>query len=113
VVLAGGGGWILWPETLAKNTDAATMIELFRKEGGFEPCADGLLEEGFEKIVLNVNNNVVTHAARQVSSGEWTSKLGSMEDIEHEAVESLEGIEPDDYGKATLFLKRSLLQTKP
>jgi hypothetical protein len=99
-------GGYYWPENLAMNTDPATMIELFRREGGFEPCAHGALEDGFEKIALYSNSNVVTHAARQILSGAWTSKLGSMEDIEHDSVELLEDLAPENYGKATLFLKR-------
>lgn len=99
-------GGYYWPENLPKNTDPATMIDLYHREGGFETCGDGTPEDGFEKVALYVNNNVVTHAARQISSAEWTSKLGSMEDIDHDSVDSLEGSAPLDYGKATLFLRR-------
>jgi len=99
-------GGYYWPSELAMNTDPGTMIDLFRREGGFEPCVDGSREEGFEKVVLYSNNNVITHAARQNLDGKWTSKLGSMEDIEHDSVESLEDAAPENYGKATAFLKR-------
>jgi hypothetical protein len=32
-----------------------------------------------------------THAARQLPSGKWTSKLGTWEDIEHDSVEAVGG----------------------
>ncbi len=40
--------------------------------------------------------------ARQVESGLWTSKLGSLEDIEH----SLEALEGSVYGAVAVLLKR-------
>jgi hypothetical protein len=43
--------------------------------------------------------------ARQLVSGAWTSKLGRLEDIEHEA---LEAINCDDYGEPVQFLRRPL-----
>jgi len=85
------------------------MVELYRYEGGFEPCENGEYEEGFEKIALYVNQaGNVTHAARQVDARRWTSKLGNLADIEHFLLSSLEdaGVKLDDYGKATKFLKR-------
>jgi hypothetical protein len=43
-----------------------------------------------------------THAAWQLGSGRWTSKLGELEDIEH-ALRDLEGTE---YGAVALVMKR-------
>ena len=45
---------------------------------------------------------VPTHAARQLASGLWTSKLGHSEDIEHD----LRALEGDTYGMVALLLKR-------
>jgi hypothetical protein len=99
-----------WPANkLPRNTALPTMIELYRYEGGFEPCENGEHQEGFEKIALFVNQaGNVTHAARQVDSKTWTSKLGSLADIEHVLLGSLEdaGIGSDDYGRVAQFLKR-------
>jgi len=96
-----------WPEGLSRNTQLATFRELYRIEG-FVPCDHGELESGFEKVVLYVNsNNEVTHAARQLSSGSWTSKLGAMEDIDHRTRDALEGNGEYDYGKVAQFLKRA------
>jgi hypothetical protein len=93
------------------------MIELYRYEGGFEPVEDANseYEEGFEKIALYVNQaGFVTHAARQIDSKTWTSKLGNLADVEHRLLSSLEdaGIKPGHYGKAVKFLKRPA-QVKP
>jgi hypothetical protein len=99
-----------WPaDKIARNTALPTMIEMYRYEGGFEPCENGEYEEGFEKIALYINQRGnVTHAARQKPSGKWTSKLGVMEDIEHPLLSSLEdaGLTDYDYGKVDQFLKR-------
>ena len=43
------------------------------------------------------------HAALQLGSGIWTSKLGTGEDIEHDAPENLAG---PCYGHVTAFMKR-------
>ena len=45
------------------------------------------------------------HAARQLPSGRWTSKLGFLEDIEH-ALHDLEGTE---YGAVVLVMKRPII----
>jgi hypothetical protein len=66
------------------------------------------MEAGFEKIAIYVDGDgVPTHAARQLSDGAWTSKLGEWEDIRHLTLEAME----DDglglgYGKVSLILKR-------
>ncbi len=65
------------------------------------------LNFGFEKVALFVDAaGMPTHAARQVNSGAWTSKLGNSEDIEHE----LRALEGDIYGTVRLILKRRLPQ---
>jgi hypothetical protein len=70
---------------------------------GFAPCEHGDLEVGFEKLVIYVKGQEVTHMARQLPSGAWTSKLGRLEDIEHEALDAITG---DNYGEPRQFLKR-------
>ena len=71
---------------------------------GFDVCSDGQLEEGYEKIALYADIfGSATHAARQLSSGKWTSKLGKSVDIEHAAPEDVEGRR---YGAALIFMKR-------
>jgi hypothetical protein len=48
--------------------------------------------------------------ARQLPTGVWTSKCGSLEDIEHETLEALAGFGPYEYGAVVRFLKRSILK---
>ena len=96
-----------WPEkNVARSEDLKTFIELYRFEMGFEPCESGVEEAGFEKIVLYCNaSGNVTHAARLKENGTWTSKLGTMEDIEHDTLSGLECVE---YGVAFQFMRRPL-----
>ena len=47
----------------------------------------------------------VTHMARQLASGLWTSKLGELEDIEHETPAELEG---DIYGIVVQYMRRAI-----
>jgi hypothetical protein len=62
-------------------------------------------EPGFEKVALFADaSGMPQHAARQLATGRWTSKLGRMEDIEH-ALRDLEG---GIYGSVVLLLKRSV-----
>jgi hypothetical protein len=67
-------------------------------------CDSAILETGYEKIALYVNDEgIPTHAAKQLLTGKWSSKLGWLEDIEHE----LEGLTGEQYGKVGQVLKRS------
>ena len=73
---------------------------------GYERCSDGALEEGFERIALYGLSNSITHAARQLNTGLWTSKLGKLEDIEHSTSSELEGT---DYGSVVQYMRREKL----
>lgn len=91
-----------WPvgvprlETLAAFRDAFATL-------GYVPCEQADLESGFEKIALYADvDGTPTHAARQLSNGRWTSKLGALEDIEH-ALEDLTGA---TYGSVVQVCKR-------
>ena len=75
-----------------------SVIELFRGVG-YEPCNDGSLETGNEKIAIYAMNSEPTHAARQLPNGQWTSKLGQYEDIVHSTPEELQGDNKYSYGR--------------
>lgn len=49
-----------------------------------------------------------THAARQLHSGAWTSKLGNAEDIEHE----LHALEGEIYGTVVVIMNRPAVAAK-
>ena len=71
---------------------------------GYEPCADGALEDGFEKVAIYQSPSGIQHGARQLSTSWWTSKLGGLEDIEHASPAELEGTE---YGDVVQYMRRA------
>lgn len=78
-----------WPVGVAR----AETLEAFRDAFatlGYLVCADEAPELGYEKVGLFALGGAPKHAARQLVSGRWTSKLGPMEDIEH-ALHDLSG----------------------
>lgn len=73
---------------------------------GYETCPDGNLEPGFQKVALYAKAGFIyTHAARQLASGKWTSKLGGNIDIEHDTPDAIAG---GVYGEVHQFMKRSV-----
>jgi hypothetical protein len=91
---------------LAPNVPREVTIDAFMlmfATLGFEPCPDADLEPGFDKVALFATDaGVPKHAARQIATGRWTSKLGIFEDIEHD----LRDIEGTVYGSVVLIMKR-------
>ena len=96
-----------WPECIPNDNTIDSVIELFRG-AGYEPCIDGSLETGYEKISVYTMNGEPTHAARQLVNGQWTSKLGRYEDIVHSTPEELQGDNHYSYGRVALFMVRPL-----
>jgi len=95
---------VFWPIGVTRAETLAAFREAFASVG-FTDCAGEDAEPGFEKIALFVNETQFPlHAARQLPSGRWTSKLGEREDIEH-ALHDLEG---QAYGTVVLVMKRLL-----
>lgn len=94
-----------WPPGIPRDWRVSTLVRLYEIHG-FSVCDDASLEKGFEKVAIySTSSDNGTHAARQKSSGIWTSKLGPEEDIEHETPE---GLEDTIYGKATIIMKRKV-----
>jgi hypothetical protein len=74
---------------------------------GFEQCSDEGSEQEFEKIALfTTEAGVPKHAARQLATGRWTSKLGIFEDIEHH----LRDLEGTVYGSVALIMRRKRIE---
>jgi hypothetical protein len=100
-----------WPDDIPCNLELETFVRLYEKECGYLVCDNGNLEDGFEKIAIYWNFNPeeqkveVTHAARQLPSGKWISKLGPMDDIIHNTVAGVGGLWPA-YGTVAKFMKR-------
>lgn len=102
---------VYWPKGILTEETIAAFIAAYATEG-YTECSTSEPEPGFEKIALFVNESgKVTHAARQLMpSGEWASKLGGWEDINHATLADLEGPFPA-YGKATNFLRRAIRES--
>jgi hypothetical protein len=66
---------------------------------------DGSPEDGFIEVALYGSGFCYTHAARQLPSGKWTSKLGKGEDIEHDSPDDVAG---GLYGEVMGIMKRSI-----
>jgi hypothetical protein len=91
-----------WPEGVSREETIAAFVAALG-ELGFRSCDDPLLEPGYEKAaVYAMPDGMPTHVARQLPSGSWSSKLGQLQDIEHQ----LEDLAGSVYGYCAHFLKR-------
>jgi hypothetical protein len=96
---------VYWPAPVAPGDYGIGVLEQLFKALGFEDCAmDTKIEPGFEKVALFGDALYYTHAARQLESGNWTSKLGPAEDIEHDSPHDVGG---GIYGEVVKVMKRS------
>lgn len=95
---------LFWPRDIEPGEFGITVLVALFRDHGFVDCDGPDWEPGFEKVALYGNNLFYTHAARQLSNGKWTSKLGKWEDIEHDSPEDVAG---GIYGEVLQFMKRS------
>ena len=93
-----------WPPEAPLESNVAAFIAVFRAIG-YEPCDNGSLQDGFEKVAIYESASGVKHMARQLRTGRWTSKLGGLEDIEHACPAELEGVE---YGAVVQYMQRAV-----
>ena len=95
------GAW--WPvEPIPPEPTVDAFVRGFR-ELGYEPVRDGEHDPSIEKLAIYVKDGEVTHMARQLANGRWTSKIGKNVDIEH----PLDALENGDYGSVHSFLGRT------
>lgn len=93
-----------WPASVPRGEMISHFIANFQASG-FSVCDSESLDENFLKIALFTDpDGVVTHAARQLSDGTWTSKIGGMSDIRH----SLHSLEGEIYGKVHCIMRRQI-----
>jgi hypothetical protein len=72
---------VYWPPGVPREETVDAFVAAFATLGFTASAGDAALP-GVEKTALFVDlNGVPTHAARQLPSGRWTSKLGVLEDI--------------------------------
>jgi hypothetical protein len=91
-----------WPEGQPREVSLDAFVRAFVALG-YEMCENGELEVDCEKVAIYMLGGRPTHAARQLSDGRWTSKLGKDIDITH----TLRGLEGPAYGQVAVFLKRA------
>lgn len=91
-----------WPPELPRVETLDNFRAAFELKG-YELCENGDLEDGYEKVAIYADDQTPTHAARQLPSGAWTSKLGKLQDIEHATVGGVEG---EGYGRVAFYMRR-------
>ena len=91
-----------WPNHLPRDYSVGTLVALFEHEG-FSACDHGDQELGFEKVAIFADEHEYMHAALQLASGQWTSKMGAGEDIQHETLTDVIG---PAFGQVVKFMKR-------
>ena len=95
-----------WPHGVSRKVTMPAFIQAYGTKG-YSLCYNNSLEEGLEKIALfgkEINGiPTPTHAALQLASGVWTSKLGPFEDVEHPSVDAVNG---PVYGSIICYLSR-------
>jgi len=94
---------VYWPIKVSTDAYGVAALENAFRALGYDRCPDGELEAGFEKVALYGDSAFYTHAARQLTDGRWTSKLGHEDDIEHDTPDDLAG---GIYGAVVLFMRR-------
>jgi hypothetical protein len=96
-----------WPPGVPRERTRDAFVAAFASVG-YVVCEGEFPEAGYEKIALFADvAGRPTHAARQLSNGRWSSKLGKMEDIEH----GLRDLEGTLYGSVVLIMKRTVSPT--
>ncbi|MFY9951433.1 MAG: hypothetical protein WAK27_22220 [Candidatus Sulfotelmatobacter sp.] len=94
-----------WFPGLPRKWDEVTLRLLFEKHN-YSVSDNSEVEPGYEKVVFySDDEGVPQHFARQLPNGKWTSKVGDLNDIEHDSLDCL--ISPI-YGAPGLVLKRKL-----
>ena len=93
-----------WPDEAPRQNTLDSWVKAFQSLC-FDPCPDADVQAGVEKVSIYAAyaaKSVPTHAARQLPSGIWTSKLGRREDVTHR----LEDLEESQYESVALILSR-------
>lgn len=97
-----------WPAGVPRETSVEAFAAAYGTLG-YVRCEDGELEAGFEKIaIFATDSGEPTHAARQLDTRGWTSKVGRLQDIRH----PLQAFEGTEYGHVALFMKRPARATR-
>ena len=92
-----------WPPGVAREWTLESVSEIFRLHQYVE-CESAEHDPDSEKIAIYADaSGEPQHVARQLSTGAWTSKLGTEDDIEHDSLEALAG---GDFGSVVKVMRR-------
>lgn len=92
---------VYWPP----NAPVKETVDAFERafaSVGYRRCWSKKHQRHFERICIFADGLEVKHAARQLRSGVWTSKLGEHIDISHQ----LESVAGNNYGAPASVMKR-------
>ena len=93
-----------WPGE--RGASIQSLVEVFISLG-YAECDSDAHEDGYLKVALYTKDGEWTHAARQLENGNWTSKLGIYEDIQHESPQDLRG---DLYGEVYCIMRKGIAE---
>ncbi len=97
------GSGVYWPPGIPALPTLSGVIEAY-VQTGYEVCDSPEVERNFEKVAIFADAaQEPRHAARQLPTGAWTSKLGDHVDIEHAQVDVVGGV---FYGEPTVYMRR-------
>lgn len=91
-----------WPPWATPTDRIESLQEAFAGQG-YERCDDSNVEAGYHKVALYESHGEMRHAAAQMPTGRWRSKMGRGPVIEHLSPNSLSG---GHYGNPTVFVRR-------
>jgi hypothetical protein len=98
-----------WPPTVSREETLEAFLAAYGTLG-YSRCDGDELEPGFIKVAIYIGaNGKPTHAARQLPTGRWTSKLGRLEDVDHDSLEEVARLGPNSayhYGRVAAIVKR-------
>jgi hypothetical protein len=103
-----------WPVVLPRD-ESVEGIAAFFQLVGFQDCQNSNFEPGFEKVAIYAREKLVTHVARQLEKGQWTSKLGALADVRHTTLQVLEGGADVafSFGSVVKVMRRRVTGTPP
>ena len=94
-------GLFYWPPIVQRVEKLPAFQQAFEALG-YELAPGFDLEPNFERVAIFCREGKPTHAAKQLPTGLWSSKLGQLEDISHD----FSGLNGDSYGTAAIAMKR-------
>jgi hypothetical protein len=99
-----------WPSYAPADRTIRSFFILYAAHH-YRLCANGEHESGMEKIAIYGSSSIVTHAARQLVDGAWTSKLGGGPLLSHTLYGLTSNASGAGYGSVLAFMSRPSVTT--